>query len=776
MILEERLDEERVSINQSRFKIVINYLKNMFNYKSLVYIFVLFLTANIEVMGVRPFIFVMLAVSGVFKINAILPLAVSGVSFFVFRLDMPHIVNFLICYVVYEVLSKLISVEGINKKYSEAIKLSLSLVVSTIVTSIIYKIAFSVCLQNMLLVVAAYPVFIWGISAIINLPKSIILSTEELISLLVVVVLILSPFANVTIYGLNLVKIVLTIFMLVIGWKNNYLVGIATGTIAGLLYIILTNSSSLILVSFALTGFVAGLLNKSNKFILSLVFVLGNTFLVYIYKGNENLIINLEEIIIATLGILILPKKFMLKLEDVIGDVLFLTRGYENQLGPATDIRDRLSKMGDVLSDLSNMSTETTAETKEETAEIIRRYIQDYKKNSCIGCKDKFNCLDSELDLISKHIAELLETNQPINSKMIPTADCDKSEEIITNIEDIYTNIKLMRIVRAKENENSIKLAEEYKEMSKVIKNMSKDIVKKMQENPKQKQVKEDLKHIGYTIYEDILNIDGDMYTYEFITDIITDIDKAKKDIQSVVSNILGKKMVIKLILNSSSTERSKIKLVPMSKFVVKAAVKQIRKADSAVNGDSYIVTELKDNSKVIAISDGMGSGAKSKEVSSMIISMIEKFTTVGFDKEQVLNIVNKIVRLKESGDISASLDMCVINEQKESLEIIKLGSAPSYIISDNEVYEVNESNFPMGLLSTVKYNSFEKEVKKGDLVIMMSDGAGNDITKKVLEEIILKNLSLTETTLMESIMEILVGNQNKIILDDITVIVANIK
>ena len=359
---------------------------------------------------------------------------------------------------------------------------------------------------------------------------------------------------------------------------------------------------------------------------------------------------------------------------------------------------------------------------------------------------------------------------------MIPTADCDKSEEIITNIEDIYTNIKLMRIVRAKENENSIKLAEEYKEMSKVIKNMSKDIVKKMQENPKQKQVKEDLKHIGYTIYEDILNIDGDMYTYEFITDIITDIDKAKKDIQSVVSNILGKKMVIKLILNSSSTERSKIKLVPMSKFVVKAAVKQIRKADSAVNGDSYIVTELKDNSKVIAISDGMGSGAKSKEVSSMIISMIEKFTTVGFDKEQVLNIVNKIVRLKESGDISASLDMCVINEQKESLEIIKLGSAPSYIISDNEVYEVNESNFPMGLLSTVKYNSFEREVKKGDLVIMMSDGAGNDITKKVLEEIILKNLSLTETTLMESIMEILVGNQNKIILDDITVIVANIK
>lgn len=776
MILEERLDEERVNIKQSRFNTVTNYLKKMFSYKSLVYIFVLFLISNIGFLGVKPFPIIMLAVASVFDIQILIPLLISSISFLVFKTDMPQILNFLICYILYEITTKIVSIEGVNKKYSDIIKLIPSFIISSVVSSLIYKITFTTCLTNGLVITMLYPILVWGVSALINFPKSVILSTEELISVLLILVIVLSPFSNIEVYGLQIVKIILTAFIIVIGWKNNYIIGIAAGTIAGLLYMIMVNSNSLPIVSFALTGFIAGLFNRTNKWVLVTFFIAGNTLLAYVYKTDVGIFTSIEEILLASLIIVILPKKILLKLEDVLGDVLALYRGYDNQLGPAIDIKDRLSKMGDVLSELSHMATESTEENKEETEKIIKKYIVDYKKNECIGCKDKFNCMENELDAISKHIAQLLEDNKPLTRQMIPTESCNKADEIIDNIENIYTNIKLMRIIRAKENENNIKLAEEYKEMSKVIKNMSEELTKKTKENPKQKQIKEDLRHIGYTIYEDILNADKENYMYEFITDIITDIEKAKKDIQSVVSSILGKQMCIKLILNSSSTERSKVKLVPMSKFIVKAAVKQIRKADSQVNGDSYIVTELKDNSKVIAISDGMGSGQKSKEVSSMIINMIEKFTTVGFDKEQVINIVNKIIRLKESGDMSASLDMCVINEKKESLEFIKLGSAPSYIISDGNIIDIKEDTLPIGLLNNVKYNSYEKPIKKGDYIVMMSDGATGDISLEKLKEIIERKEEINETTLMESITQILVGTQNKIILDDITVIVANIK
>ena len=195
--------------------------------------------------------------------------------------------------------------------------------------------------------------------------------------------------------------------------------------------------------------------------------------------------------------------------------------------------------------------------------------------------------------------------------------------------------------------------------------------------------------------------------------------------------------MSIKLVLNSSKTEKSRIKLIPSSKYVVKAVVKQIRKADSVISGDSYIVTELKDNSKVIAISDGMGSGAKSKEVSETVISMIEKMGTTGFDKQEIIDIINKLVKLKENGEVSATLDMCAVNEKLNLLEFIKLGAAPSYLIGNDEVLEIKQDSFPIGLSGDVEYSVVEKDVNKGDLIVLISDGAMTDVNKNMLQDII---------------------------------------
>ena len=283
---------------------------------------------------------------------------------------------------------------------------------------------------------------------------------------------------------------------------------------------------------------------------------------------------------------------------------------------------------------------------------------------------------------------------------------------------------------------------------------------------------------MGYAVYEDSYENTETSKHYEFITDILIDIDKAKREIQKIVSDVMGANMSIKLVLNSSKTEKSRIKLIPSSKYVVKAVVKQVRKADSMISGDSYIVTELKDNSKIIAISDGMGSGAKSKEVSETVISMIEKMGASGFNKQEILDIINKLVKLRESGETSATLDMCAVNERDNILEFIKLGAAPSYMIENGEVSEIKQDNMPMGLVSNIKYTVIEKSVNKGDFVVLISDGAVTDVNKSSLQEILdnLKDESeITEKNLMDRIMARIVGSQNKIVLDDVTVVVCKI-
>lgn len=778
MIFEEDITvDNTVNIKTNRFKIVLNFFKDMFNMKTIQYLILLILTFNVEFLGVKPFPVIMLGVATIMKVPLLIPFVVSTILHLITGFDALTFVNYIITYVLYTVFASIIEIEGYSKKYITLTKLAVATLISNIITLVIFKdFNFVDLVVHLMLVIAMYPVFTLGIGMITNLNKKIIFSKEEIISSAVILTCALVPFAKFSIYGFSVVNVILTAVIVVIGWKNDWSVGTLTGVTIGLVYSIITKQNSLIVTSFAFSGLIAGLLSRFNKFVVVLAFILGNFGLSALYLKDATMFIRLAEVMIASGIILALPKKVMLKLDSIFSTTNALGKGYENLLA-AADTRDRLNAMSEVLDNLAHITTAVTDETLEETSNVIKKYLLDYKTNECISCVNRASCLADEIDKVSNHLAERLENGKKITKEMLPI-DCELKDELISNIESIYSNIKLMRIVKQKEDESNKKLAEEYKTISSLIKNLAKEENSVIKTDTKeQKQIREELKYMGYVVYEDNFVKEENNIVYEFITDILIDINKAKKEIQKIVSDIVGVKMSIKLVLNSSKTEKSRIKLVPSSKYVVKAVVKQVRKADSSVSGDSYIVTELKDNSKVIAISDGMGSGEKSHEVSSTVISMIEKMNATGLNKKQIIDIVNKLIKLKENGEVSATLDMCAINEKTNNLEFVKLGAAPSYIIRNNEVIEIKQNTMPMGIIDSLEYSTVENEINKGDYVVLISDGAMTDINKHTLQQIVEKMEFETsnEKTVMDSLMKVVVGSQNKIILDDVTVVVCKI-
>ncbi len=782
MIFEEDLVvEERVNIKTNRFKQVVDTFKSLFDYKTIPYLIVLLLTCMTSFMGVSPFGIVMLGIATVFNIPLAVPLIATIICYLIFGADVSMFVNYGLVYVLYIVFTSVIEIEGYSKKYITMIKLAGATLISNVITCLIFRqTSFSVsqAITHLLLTVSFYSVFTYGMSMLLNITKKIVFSKEEIISFGIVLSLLLIPFYRFSILGFNIANVIIMAIIMIIAWKNDWMVGTATGVLVGLIYTIATGQSSLVLSAFAFSGFIAGVLNRYNKYVVVGAFVIGNLVLSYVYTTDLIIWSKLAELLVASGVLLVLPKKLILKLEDLFGtNTNGLKRGYENLLGAGNEIKERLNAMSEVFENLAHITTPVTEETIDETKNVIKKYLEDYKKNECISCKNKLNCLRDELDIVSEHIAKRLEENKPITQEMLPV-DCDLKQELLENITDIYSNVKLMRIVKQKEDESNRKLAEEYKTISSLIKNIAREDKPVKTDTPEQKRIREELKYMGYVVYEDGYENTESVKYYEFITDILVDIDKAKREIQKIVSDVMGTNMSIKLVLNSSKTEKSRIKLIPSSKYVVKAVVKQVRKADSMVSGDSYIVTELKDNSKIIAISDGMGSGVKSKEVSETVISMIEKMGASGFNKQEILDIINKLVKLKESGETSATLDMCAINERDNILEFIKLGAAPSYIIENDEIVEIKQDNMPMGLVSSIKYTAIERPVNKGDFVVLISDGAVSDVNKTALQDILesLKEESeITEKNLMDRIMARVVGSQNKIVLDDVTVVVCKI-
>lgn len=782
MVLERNnIAEERVNIRPTRFTKLIKFFKSVFNSVSLPYIILLLLTCNITVFYDKPFAYVMLAVASLFNIPLSIPLIATMVGFVMFRGQPVMYTGYLITYFIYLVSTVLINIDGLPKKYSTLIRLVSSYVISVICIGIFKGFNIIYVLHSFITlftITAMYPIFINGNSMLFNIRKTIIFSKEEIICFGVVIATVLTVFSSVSILNFSVSNVLLMVLIIVIAWKNDWVVGTSAGVVIGLVYSIITGQSTLVITACGFSGLVAGSLSKYGKIPVVIAFAVGNMALSYLYTKDIMLWTKLAEILVASGVIISLPKKVIVKFESIFNVGNALPVGYENQLGPASELKSKVGAIGEVFDNLAHITTPVSEETMEETANVIEKYLRDYKKNECLSCKNRFECLnDEEIKVASIHIARRLEENKCITREMLPL-DCNMVDDIINDIIEIYNNMKLMRIIRLKENEMNYKLAEEYSVVSKLLKKVAGQKQPKLSDttNQRQRRIREELRFLGYVVYEDSFYEDERDMSYEFITDILVDIEKAKTEIQRAVSSVVGIKMSIKLILNSSKTEKSRIKLVPSSKYILNAVVKQIKKIDSNVNGDSYIVTELKDNNKIIAISDGMGSGEKSKEASLAVINMLESLVKTGINQPDILNITNRVLRTREGGTMLATLDMCLLNEKKNAMEFVKLGAAPSFVISDGITKKIEASGDSIGTTKDAVYSEYSSEIKRNTYVVMMSDGAVSDINEKKLQNIV-NNLgdNLNETKLMEELMNSIMNNQSKLVLDDITIITAKI-
>ena len=61
---------------------------------------------------------------------------------------------------------------------------------------------------------------------------------------------------------------------------------------------------------------IAGLLNKLGKIGVIVGFILGNAILTYVANGDTNSIIRFQEILIAAIGLLAVPKKVKINVRE----------------------------------------------------------------------------------------------------------------------------------------------------------------------------------------------------------------------------------------------------------------------------------------------------------------------------------------------------------------------------------------------------------------------------------------------------------------------------
>lgn len=763
---------------------VVNTIKKFVNIKNIIFIILSFAMSNTSFMGdSSPLSLVLFGVASVFNVPLILVLISSIVGILVQSVSMTVLVKLLSFFIIFTLITVIVNIEGVSKRFSVFIKFMISfsavevgynLIQGSLITDLF------TCLSNIVVAAILYFVFVSGIYVLTNISKGYVFSKEESIAMVIVVAIALSIFKNITIMQLSIFNILVLILVLIFGWKNGWVAGAATGLVLGLMLTFMSDINMTYVVTLAFSGFISGILSKVGKIGVVIGFIAGNLYIAYYANGFSELTMRVSELVIASVSLLFMPKVFETKLDRIFNKNRSLENPYQNMLDSSTSVKEKIGAMSDVFDSIASVVVDVSDEDKLETREVIKKYIENTVNEKCLGCDRRKNCLnDEKLNLVVDYISNKLENNETIDEKMLDF-NCELSKEFVRDIYEIYNSVKLMRILKEQERNNANKLSNQYKEVSKILSNISKNIKSDLIKiDKKQEKLREELKFYGYLVYEDEYKEDDTGIEYTFVTNILNNIDKQKKEIISILSNILEKPMVIKLILNSSKKEKSKIKVVSTPEFNVQNSVISIAKNGEEVSGDSYLIEELQDLKHISVISDGEGNGRNASKSSKNVIDMLERLLSGGFDECGAIEIINSILKLKSDSQNSSTLDNMIIDLKTGYSQYIKLGAAPTYIIHEGKIVTINNMNIPVGVSDNPDYLPISRKLIDKDIVVQISDGVlheGLDISNNYFTEY-LKTIDVNKTAkqITDEIYRNVLRENKNILNDDVTIIVTKI-
>lgn len=656
-----------------------------------------------------------------------------------------------------------------------------------------------------------YKIFVNSIPMIIDFGTRRAFTIEEVIGTSLLLAITVTVFGSFTIFGFSVKNILSILIVLVLGWKNGMLVGATGGVTIGVVLGVITGTEPIMIAAYAISGLIAGLLNRFGRIGVIVGFALGNVVLAYAANGNTAQLILFQEILIAALGLLAIPKNIEINIEDLVGSTKLLPETTPRDLEGNQDTIYKLNSISDTIYDIAESYGEAAAtilsekELKEQERNNIDIFLDEFKKNieelednmlfeemyypTEELITDIFNHLLENDIITEKELIKILEKN----NNYIVGFDNTKSQAK----EDIYKIVKALNysfrvskinfIWKKKLDESKKNVSSQLKGVSEAISQMANDIEKKEEQFVELKQeISKLLEQKEIEIKSlDIKKTSSGRFIVEVYTDICGNTDGAEcdiKKIEKILTKTLNQRIIIQKQECGLRLDRSICKFTYISddKYNLQIGVAKSTKAGSSVSGDSSLHIKLDDGKYLLALSDGKGSGPEAMKSSKIAIKMLERLLTAGFDKDVSIKLINSTLAANTDEDMFATLDIEILDLFNGNMEYIKSSACPTYVKRGRNVQLLKEFSLPAGILDDMGLTVYDYDLQDGDILVMCTDGVIDSnkefINKQVWLRYLLEDM---ETNDAQQIADIIIreaidndfGNQK----DDMTVLVARV-
>lgn len=643
----------------------------------------------------------------------------------------------------------------------------------------------TVAFLNMAVIVPVYYVIKYGVKCIEGFNTNYYFNIEDILSIGIILCLVVAGIGTIGIGDFSLRNTLAFALVLLVAYVGGATYGatfgISMGLIVGLSFGNVVESITL----YSLVGLVTGIFKENGKVFLVLSYIITYAgFALYIQDLNINTVL---EVFISSLLFMMFPNTLLKEVEIELDIGKKRNRKNEIELSEIKgEFAEKIKGLGIALNivseTLEKMTNNETLMYKDKSSALI----ENLTSRVCISCIRSRTCWDRDFNITYRALEELIrgcEENRILFPHQLEKV-CEQKFQLIKSTDSLVTKLRSNEIMKERLEEGRMIVAHH-------LKNVSESLAEMFLNFKKDVSIDEDLSRIimkglnKNSIYPKNIFSYRDMDGRIKVKISLKKCDGSNycnKVILLKVNEIMNVNMSIgedKCRIDSSSDECS-ILLEESTNFQVISYGAIATKEGEDYSGDTYSFGKCNNGTYINIISDGMGSGPQAGRESLATVEIIEKYIEAGFDIDIAINMVNSVMSMKfEEDEKFSTLDLNVIDMYSGEATFTKVGGAASFIKRGKSVKVVMSNIPPFGLVDKLEIDNVNIQIKKGDLIIMVSDGI-TDVDKKAMGDFswieeYLKSSSKEPKSLAKEILEEAKKRSLGTLKDDMTVIVSKV-
>lgn len=270
-------------------------------------------------------------------------------------------------------ISRVKKQENANEKMKFGKNIVISILIVKIVPMLFTKMNISTIILAITLSIITYifyKIFVNALEVIHNYSQSSVFSIEELIGASLLIAIAISALDPVTILGFSLKNILCILIVLILGWKTGILIGTTGGVTIGIVLGIIGNEPPITVAAFAIAGMLAGIFSKFGKIGVIIGFIAGNLLITYAANNNIEPVIIFQEILIASLGLLLIPKRAEVAMDSLFDKSSIFPESSKKTLQESKETINKLSNISETISEIAKSYNEAAATIVEDEKKI----------------------------------------------------------------------------------------------------------------------------------------------------------------------------------------------------------------------------------------------------------------------------------------------------------------------------------------------------------------------------------------------------------------------